>query len=79
VAAGAVVLNASSPGIPSGGLLIQAPLYAAVGLPVEGLGILIAVDTVPDSFKTPFNVTADLAVAAVLNRHHPTEAAAPNA
>ena len=79
IAAGAVVLNASSPGIPSGGLLIQAPLYAAVGLPVEGLGILIAVDTVPDSFKTPFNVTANLAVAAVLNRHHPSEAADPNA
>lgn len=69
LAAGSVVLNASSPGIPSGGLLIQAPLYAAVGLPVEGLGILIAVDTVPDSFKTPFNVTADLAVASVLSRH----------
>ena len=78
LAAGAVVLNASSPGIPSGGLLIQAPLYAAVGLPVEGLGILIAVDTVPDSVKTPFNVTADLAVAAVLSRHHTGDVAAPN-
>ena len=68
IAAGSVVLNASTPGIPSGGLLIQAPLYAAVGLPVEGLGILIAIDAIPDMFKTAFNVTADMAVAVLLDR-----------
>lgn len=70
IAAGSVVLNASTPGIPSGGLLIQAPLYAAVGLPVEGLGILIAIDAIPDMFKTAYNVTADMAVAALLDRSH---------
>jgi Na+/H+-dicarboxylate symporter len=68
IAIGAVVLNASTPGIPSGGLLIQAPLYAKVGLPVEGLGILIAIDTLPDMFRTAFNITADMSVAAVLSR-----------
>ena len=68
LAAGSVVLSASTPGIPSGGLLIQAPLYAAVGLPVEGLGILIAVDTIPDMVKTAMNVTADLGVATILGR-----------
>lgn len=67
-AAGSVLLSTSSPGIPSGGLLIQAPLYAAVGLPVEGIGILIAVDTIPDMIKTALNVTADLGVATLLGR-----------
>ena len=68
IAVASVVLNAATPGIPSGGLFIQAPLYVAVGLPVEGLGILIAVDTLPDMFKTALNVTADMAVAVVLGR-----------
>jgi Na+/H+-dicarboxylate symporter len=67
-AAGSVILSTSVPGIPSGGLLIQAPLFVAAGLPVEGIGILIAIDTVPDMIKTAFNVTADLGVATILGR-----------
>ncbi len=63
-----VLLNPVTPGIPSGGLLIQAPLYASVGLPVEALGILIAIDTIPDMFKTALNVTADMTVAVILGR-----------
>ena len=63
VAASSVVLSFSTPGIPSGGMLLQAPLYAAIGLPIEGIGIMIALDTIPDMFKTVLNVTADMAVA----------------
>ncbi|HYW31711.1 MAG TPA: dicarboxylate/amino acid:cation symporter [Gemmatimonas sp.] len=63
VGASSVVLSLSTPGIPSGGMLLQAPLYVAIGLPVEAIGILIALDTLPDMFKTVFNVTADMAVA----------------
>jgi Na+/H+-dicarboxylate symporter len=58
-----VALSFSTPGIPSGGLLLQLPLYVAVGLPVEGVGILIALDTIPDMFKTLLNVTSDMLVA----------------
>jgi proton glutamate symport protein len=74
IAAASVILNASTPGIPSGGLLIQAPLYDAVGLPVAGLGILIAIDTIPDMFKTAFNVTADMTVATLLGKEQPATA-----
>ena len=63
-----IALNASTPGIPSGGLLIQAPFYAAVGLPVEGIGILIAIDAIPDMFKSAFGLAADMAVAVVVAR-----------
>lgn len=63
VAASSVVLSFSTPGIPSGGMLLQAPLYTAIGLPVEGIGIMIALDTIPDMFKTLLNVTADMLVA----------------
>jgi Na+/H+-dicarboxylate symporter len=61
IALASVVLNPASPAVPSGGLFVQAPVYMAVGLPVEGLGILIAIDAIPDLFKTVLNVTGDMA------------------
>lgn len=66
VVAGIGALSFYSPGIPSGGLFVMAPLYAAFGLPIEGIGILIALDIIPDMFITMSNVTADLAVAAIV-------------
>jgi len=67
---GVAALSFYSPGIPSGGLFVMAPLYQALGLPIEGIGILIALDIVPDMFITGSNVTADLAVAALLAPAH---------
>ena len=69
VAVASIALNPTAPGIPSGGLLVQAPVYAAVGLPVEGIGILIAIDLIPDLFKTTLNVTADMAVVTIIGRN----------
>ena len=61
-------LSFYSPGVPSGGLFIMTPIYIALGLPVEGIGILIALDLIPDMFITMANVTADLSVAAIVGR-----------
>jgi Na+/H+-dicarboxylate symporter len=63
-----VILSFSGPGIPSGSLVLMAPLYTSLGLPIEGIGILIALDVVPDIFKTVSNVTADMAAATILAR-----------
>ena len=57
-----------SPGIPSGGLLIMAPVYLSLGLPVEGIGILIAIDLIVDMFITMANVTANVTAAALLEK-----------
>ena len=65
VAFAAIFLAFAAPGVPRGAFLMLAPLFLAVGLPVEGIGILIAVDAVPDLFATVLNVTGDL-VATVL-------------
>ena len=45
-----------------------APLFLAIGLPAEGIGILIAVDAIPDVFSTVLNVTGDLGAAAIIQR-----------
>ncbi|HEX8695724.1 MAG TPA: cation:dicarboxylase symporter family transporter [Longimicrobium sp.] len=68
VAAAVGALSFYSPGIPSGGLFVLAPVYLEFGLPVEGIALLIALDVIPDMFLTTANVTADLAVAAIVGR-----------
>ena len=56
------------PGVPGGSIIAMVPVLAAVNLPVEGIGILLAVDTIPDMFRTTANVTGSLTLAAVLRR-----------
>jgi Na+/H+-dicarboxylate symporter len=70
-----IPMSFSVPGIPSAGLFIIAPAYIAIGIPVEGIGILIALDAIPDIFKTSVNVTAQMTTAVLLTRYEPlTEA-----
>ncbi|MCH1599257.1 MAG: dicarboxylate/amino acid:cation symporter [Pseudomonadales bacterium] len=61
------LLSFYSPGIPSGGLLIMTPVYLALGLPVEGIGLLIAIDLIVDMFITAANVTANMGVTMMLD------------
>jgi Na+/H+-dicarboxylate symporter len=56
------------PGIPGGSIIAMLPVLRAADLPVEGIGILLAVDAIPDMFRTTANVTGTLAVAAALSR-----------
>jgi Na+/H+-dicarboxylate symporter len=56
-------------GIPGGSIIAMVPVLAAMNLPMEGIGILLAVDTIPDMFRTTANVTGSLTVAAVIRKH----------
>jgi len=71
VAAGSIALSFAVPGIPSGGFLIAAPYLPSLGLPIQAIGILIALDAIPDIFKTLLNVTAHVSTALVLARLDP--------
>jgi proton glutamate symport protein len=46
-----------------------APIALAIGVPIEPLGLLIAVETIPDIFRTVGNVTMDVAVTASVARN----------
>jgi Na+/H+-dicarboxylate symporter len=64
-----MILSFSTVGLPSGGTTFKTlPAYLAAGLPIEGLVILEAVETIPDIFKTLLNVTGDMSVATILSR-----------
>lgn len=68
IAFATVFLAFGVPGIPRGAFIMLTPLFSAIGLPVEGIGILIAVDALPDLFATTLNVTGDLAASAIIAR-----------
>jgi proton glutamate symport protein len=63
-----VLLSYSIPPVPSGSLFLMAPVFAEMGIPVEGIAILIAIDAIPDLLKTTTIVTAHLASAVVVAR-----------
>lgn len=70
----AVLISFSVPGIPSASLFMLAPVLVSLGLPAEGVGLLIAVDTVPDMFNTLANVTGHMSSATVIARGDRDEA-----
>jgi Na+/H+-dicarboxylate symporter len=45
-----------------------APIAIALGIPIAPLGLLVAVEMVPDIFRTVGNVTMDVALTAVVDR-----------
>ena len=67
----AVLISFSVPGIPSASLFMMAPVLVSLGLPAEGVGLLIAVDTIPDMFNTLANVTGHMASTTVVARRLP--------
>jgi len=64
-AALAVVISLGAVGLPGQASFMGTtlPVVQAAGMPIEPLGLLLAVDLIPDVFATVGNVTADLAVA----------------
>lgn len=63
-----VLTTFAVPGIPGGSIISMVPVLAAVNLPIEGIAILLAVDTIPDMFRTTENVTGSMVLAAVVSR-----------
>lgn len=75
-AALAVVISLGSVGLPGqvSFMTTNLPVAQAMGLPLEPLGLLIAVDTIPDVFATVGNVTGDLTATSVVARRTPASA-----
>ena len=63
-----VLVSYSVPPVPSGSVFLMAPIFADMGIPPEGIAILIAIDVIPDLSKTIGVVTSHLASAVVVAR-----------
>lgn len=62
----ALLAAVGSAGIPMAGLVMMAIVLKAVGLPLEGIGLVLAVDRILDMFRTAVNVYGDTCAAAVI-------------
>lgn len=73
----ALAVSIGSVGLPGqvSFIVSVAPICIALGLPIDLLPILLAVEVVPDIFRTLGNVTGDMAVTAIVSRNEPAEPA----
>ena len=64
----ALLASIGAAGIPMAGLVIITVILSAVGLPLEGVGLILAVDRILDMFRTGVNVWSDSCGAVIIAR-----------
>lgn len=62
----ALLAAIGSAGIPMAGLVMMVVVLNAVGLPLEGIGLILAVDRILDMFRTTINVYGDTCCAVIV-------------
>jgi Na+/H+-dicarboxylate symporter len=62
----ATLASVGTAGVPGVGLILLAAVLNQVGLPVEAIGIILAVDRILDMVRTAVNITGDAAVTTVV-------------
>jgi DAACS family dicarboxylate/amino acid:cation (Na+ or H+) symporter len=65
-------------GVPAGSIPVVAMILTTVGVPAEGIGMILGVDRLLDMCRTTLNVTGDLAAAVVVSRGEPMHPAHPD-
>jgi proton glutamate symport protein len=68
-----VVTTFSVPAVPGGTIIVIVPILLAADIPVAAVGVLLAVDTLPDMIRTATHVTTDLAAGSILARFEKPE------
>lgn len=62
----ALFASIGAAGIPMAGLVMITIVLSAVGLPLEGVGLILAVDLILDMFRTTVNVWSDSCGAVII-------------
>lgn len=57
-----------TPAMPGVGLIVLATILSSIGVPPEGVGIILGVDRLLDMMRTTVNVTGDLTATAVMQK-----------
>jgi Na+/H+-dicarboxylate symporter len=63
-----ILSSIGTPGIPGGTYVILAMVLTSVGIPAEGLALIIGIDRPLDMLRTSVNVTGDAAVACMIDQ-----------
>jgi len=62
------IVSFTVPSIPGGSVLSLAPALGTIGIPLDGMAVLLGVDRIPDMARTATNVTGTLTAAVVVDR-----------
>lgn len=54
-------------GIPSGTIVMLPLVLGAVGLPIEGIALILGIDRIVDMMRTTISITGDAAVALIVD------------
>ncbi|TPE69518.1 dicarboxylate/amino acid:cation symporter [Halalkalibacterium halodurans] len=63
----ATLASIGTAGVPGVGLIMLAMVLQSIGLPVEGIALVLAVDRILDMSRTAINITGDATCAVVIN------------
>lgn len=63
----AVLASIGTAGVPGVGLIMLAMVLSSVGLPVEGIGLILGIDRLTDMARTALNITGDAACALLIS------------
>lgn len=63
-----ILASIGTAGVPGVGLIMLAMVFKQVGLPVEGIGLILGVDRLLDMVRTAVNVTGDATVTCIVAR-----------
>lgn len=64
-----ILAGVGTAGVPGGSLPLIMILVQQMGIPVEGMGIILGVDRFLDMCRTTLNVSGDLVIAALVDKH----------
>jgi Na+/H+-dicarboxylate symporter len=62
-----VLASIGTPGIPGGSIVMTVMVLSSVGIPLEGLALIIGIDRPLDMLRTVVNVTGDTFVASIID------------
>jgi DAACS family dicarboxylate/amino acid:cation (Na+ or H+) symporter len=68
VATMCILAGIGTAGVPAGSIPMIVVVLKAVGIPAEGIGLILGVDRLLDMCRTTLNVTGDIAIAACVDR-----------
>jgi len=63
-----VLASIGTAGVPGVGLIMLSMVFAQVGLPVEGIGLILGVDRLLDMIRTAVNVSGDAVVSVIVGK-----------
>ncbi|MCD6365914.1 MAG: dicarboxylate/amino acid:cation symporter [Bacteroidales bacterium] len=69
IVATALLASVGAAAVPGAGIIMLIIVLTSVGLPVEGIVIIMAVDRILDMLRTVVNVTSDATVTAIVDTH----------